>query len=54
LEQLHWFVHMDDRWMWRWYIADAHGAPFAISKTSFFHRYEAVKDLEAIRMAMSG
>jgi len=54
MEQLHWFVHMDERWMWRWYVADVHGVPFAISNASFFHRAEAVKELEAIRMALSG
>jgi len=49
-----WFVHMDERWMWRWYITDVHGKPFAISKTHFFHREEALKNLEAARMALSG
>ena len=49
-----WFVHMDERWIWRWYITDVHGKPFAISKTHFFHREEALKNLEAARMALSG
>lgn len=49
-----WFVHMDERWMWRWYITDDRGKPFAISKTHFFRREEALRNLEAARMALTG
>lgn len=36
MEQSLWFIHMDERWMWRWYITDVRGQPLAISKVDFF------------------
>jgi hypothetical protein len=54
MEKLQWFIHMDDRWMWRWYITNANGKPFAISRTQFFFREDAMRNLEATRMALSG
>jgi hypothetical protein len=54
MDQPQWFVHMDERWMWRWYITDAYGKPFAISKANFFRREDALRNLKAARVALSG
>jgi hypothetical protein len=54
MDHLQWFVHMDEGWMWRWYITNAHGKPFAISKGNFFRREDALRNLEGARMALSG
>ncbi len=54
MDDLQWFIHMDNGWMWRWYITHANGQPFAISKTQFFLREDALRNLEAARLALSG
>lgn len=54
MERLQWFIHMDERWMWRWYIFQTNGKPFARSKNQFFLREDALRNLEAARMALSG
>ena len=45
-----WFVHMDEDWMWRWFITDAAGSPLAVSERTFFRRQDAVANLEEARM----
>lgn len=47
MEQPNWFVHMDEGWMWRWFITDSRGQPLAVSKATFFHRETP---LEAVRL----
>ncbi|WP_308515271.1 hypothetical protein [Sphingomonas flavescens] len=47
------FIHMDDRWMWRWYITDRRGALLSMSLGQFSTREEALRDLEAIRLAIA-
>lgn len=54
MEQTDWFLHMDDRWMWRWFLANSHGKPLAMSKKCFFRREDAVQNLEAARLAVIG
>jgi hypothetical protein len=44
---------MDDRWMWRWYITDARGSLVSMSSEQFSTREEALRNLEAIRLAMA-
>lgn len=53
MEQSLWFIHMDERWMWRWYITDVRGQPLAISKVDFFRREDAVENLETARLAIA-
>jgi hypothetical protein len=54
MDQLQWYLHMDEGWMWRWYLTSARGEPYAISKAHFFRREDALRNLEAARMALSG
>lgn len=54
MEQPELFLHMDNRWMWRWYNAGNRGQPLAMSKNSFFTREEAVRNIEAAQMAVIG
>ena len=54
MEQPHWFIHMDENWMWRWFITDVHGQPLAMSRTDFFHREDAVRNIEVARLALHG
>jgi hypothetical protein len=52
--QTQWFLHMDAGWMWRWFLTNDRGKPLAMSKKCFFHREDAVRNLEAARMAVIG
>ena len=54
MEQPKWFVHMDERWMWRWLLTDGHGRMLAMSERDFFLREDAVQNLNAARMALIG
>jgi hypothetical protein len=54
MAQPNWFIHMDERWMWRWFITDPHGQPLAMSKTDFFRREDAVENLKVARLALNG
>jgi hypothetical protein len=54
MEQPNWFIHMDEHWLWRWFITDAGGQPLAVSKTAFFNRGDAVRNLEVARMPFTG
>lgn len=54
MEQAKWFLHMDERWMWRWFLTNDTGQPLAMSKECFFLREDAVKNLKAARMAVIG
>jgi hypothetical protein len=54
MEQPKWFVHMDERWMWRWLLTDGHGRMLAMSEGRFFLREDAVQNLNAARMALTG
>ncbi|WP_186456802.1 hypothetical protein [Sphingomonas suaedae] len=54
MEKFQWFAHMDSRWMWRWYLANSHGKPIAMSKDCFFSREEAMQNDETARMAVIG
>lgn len=54
MEQTQWFLHMDAGWMWRWFLTNDRGKPLAMSKKCFFHREDAVRNLEAARMAVIG
>jgi hypothetical protein len=54
MEQPHWFIRMDENWMWRWFIADANGQPLAVSRAEFFNREDAVRNLEVARLALNG
>jgi hypothetical protein len=53
MDKLQKFIHMDDRWMWRWYITDARGSLVSMSSEQFSTREEALRNLEAIRLAMA-
>lgn len=52
--QPEWFVHMDQEWMWRWFVTNGCGHALAMSADRFFTREEAVQNLHAARMAVSG
>ncbi len=54
MEQPEWFLHMDRRWMWRWFLTNGHGQAVAMSKKCFFHREDALQNPEAARMAVIG
>ncbi|WP_419827126.1 hypothetical protein [Sphingomonas sp.] len=54
MEQPQWFLHMDERWMWRWFIANRRGQMLAVSKKCFFRREEAFQNLNAARSAVTG
>lgn len=54
MEQPEWFIHMDERWMWRWFLTDGCGRTLAMSKKDFFHREDAVQNLDAARTAVIG
>jgi hypothetical protein len=54
MDHLQGFVHMDEQWMWRWYITDFHGHMFASSRTDFFWREDALRNLKAVRLTLSG
>ena len=53
MDNLQKFIHMNDRWMWRWYITDARGALVLMSSEQFSTREEALRNLEAIRLAIA-
>lgn len=36
MSHLNFWLHMDDRYMWRWYCSDPSGTLVAISAQSFF------------------
>ena len=54
MDQPQWFLHMDDRWMWRWFLANSRGQLLAMSRKCFFRREDAVLNLDAARMAVIG
>lgn len=54
MEQTDWFLHMDERWMWRWFLTNGRGKAFAMSKKCFFNREDALQNLETARMAVIG
>lgn len=54
MDHLKWYLHMDEGWMWRWYITNSHGEPFAISEANFFRREDALRNLKGAQMALSG
>jgi hypothetical protein len=54
MDQPQWFLHMDERWMWRWFLANSCGQRIAMSKKCFFRREDAVQNLDAARMAVIG
>lgn len=43
------FLHMDDQWMWRFYLLDSVGKLLATSAGSYFTRAEAEKALSSFR-----
>lgn len=43
------YLHMDDQWMWRFFILDKVGKPSAISERAYFTRDEADKALGLYR-----
>jgi|GEM_PF-3202140 len=54
MEQTEWFLHMDDRWMWRWFLTNGRGLTLAMSKEYFFFREDALKNPDAACMAVIG
>jgi len=54
MEQTEWFLHMDSRWMWRWFLTNRLGQPLAMSKKCFFRREDALLNLDAACMAVIG
>jgi hypothetical protein len=52
MEQPKWFLHMDEDWMWRWFITNGFGQPLAVSRGAFFRREDALKNLRAARLAV--
>jgi hypothetical protein len=53
MDTLQRFIHMDDRWMWRWYLTDAKGTLVSMSPEQFFTREGALRNLEAVRLALA-
>lgn len=45
--------HMDQDYMWRWYITDAHGQSCCMSAREFFHYEDARSDFDAVRTRLS-
>ena len=45
-------VHLDDKWMWRWHIADGQGH-FVIRSKPFFVLEDARRDYETVRQSMT-
>lgn len=41
------FLHMDEEYMWRWYIVDAQGIPIAMSARVFFDYEDALRNFRA-------
>ena len=50
--QTNWFLHLDPGWMWRWFLANDHGTPLAMSKECFFRREDAILNQETARMTI--
>jgi len=53
MASLHPIFHMDDAYLWRWYITDTHGQLLCMSDSFFFY-VEAQRDYEraCIRMQL--
>ena len=54
MEQPDGFVHMDEHWMWRWFLTDDRGKLLAMSIMDFFRREDAIRNLEVARLALIG
>lgn len=54
MEQLQWLLHMDERWMWRWFLTNDCGKTLAMSKTCFFRREDALENRDAARLVITG
>jgi hypothetical protein len=46
------FLHMDEEWMWRFYLLDKRGRVIVISHRAYFTRDEAGAALEEFRFSL--
>lgn len=49
MTHLHFWLHMNDEYMWRWYCSDPNGDLVAISAQSFFKLADAERAADAAR-----
>lgn len=46
------FLHMDDQWMWRFYVLSGAGEVLAISNRAYFTREEAENALSVFKASL--
>lgn len=52
MPHLSFWLHMNDKYEWRWFCYDAEGNLFAISAQSFFNLVDAERAMEIARLSI--
>jgi hypothetical protein len=47
------YLHMDEKYLWRWYCIDQHGSTVCVSNRTYFTRHDAEYALMTFRQGPS-